>query len=475
MNEAIAGISMQTKWAEMSPLPEQVRNRDKLPDNAISFVPDCMEELVDIGLQTTQAHPDNLILGLLSFIVPLAGGARICLSSADKTGETVRPYFLIIGPSGVGKTVIVTRFVPPLLYDLENEIADENEIQKTRKQEFETELKSLGRSKEEQPRRVNLESKLADIQLSHKTYLVESATSEGLARAFEHGSSPLTILDEFGALLKRAERSDHTRGFVDMLTQIADRGSTKARITKGDDPPALLKNLSLSILATTTPEDLQKETALSLLRGGHLARYIISYVTEARSLPDRDYLTIAEMETFKRWGVAIGAAAQTHGGRFELSSDAETYLREYRKTISENFVETVNSGGPDGGTIIRLIRQAKAFSLLLHLAGNETREKEQISKKTMQQACGLVNYYHERHHHRLMDYLRHGEEQARRINISERILKYLRQHDGRQSLRQVYRYLHLKKNTTVEVLKYLEAQNMVRFDDDDDDNDIVCL
>jgi len=466
MIEAAVSIEEQL----ISPQQED-RNMDILPENAIVFLPDSMKKLVDIGLQTTQAQPDNLILGLLSFIVPLAGGAIICLSSADKTGETLRLYFLIIGPSGVGKTIIVTKFVPLLLHDLENEIADANAIKKTRKQEIETKLKSLGRSKKDQTRRGDLESELADIQLSHKTYVMESATSEGLVRAFEYGSTLLGILDELGALLKRAERSDHTRGFVDMLTQIADRGSTKARITKGDDPPALLKNLSLSILATTTQEDLPRGTALSLLRGGHLARYTVSYVTEARSLPDRDYLTTAEMETVKRWGEAIRAAAQKHDRRFELSPGAELYLREYKQTISTKFVEAVNSGEPDGGAIIRLIRQAKAFSLLLHLADDETRENEQVSKKTMQQACGLVNYYHERHHHRLMDYLNHGEDQARQMNIGERILKYLRQNDGKQSLRQVYKYLHLKRDITMEVIKYLEAKNMVQMDD----NDIVCL
>ena len=166
----------------------------------------------------------------------------------------------------------------------------------------------------------------------------------------------MVILDEFGALLKRAERSEHTRGFVDMLTQVADRGSAKGRITKGDDPPALLSNLSLSVFGTTTPEDLPRGTALSLLRGGHLARYTICYITEARHLPDRDYLTTNETETIKMWGEAIQAAAKKHDGWFVLSPGAEHYLREYRQTISESFVVAVNSGEPDGGAIIRLVR-----------------------------------------------------------------------------------------------------------------------
>ncbi len=463
-----AAISLE----EQTMTPRQKSNISMLPENATVFLPASMRQLVDIGLKTTQAHQDNLVLGLLSFIVPLACGARICSSSEDERGETVRIYILVMGPSGVGKTIVITIFVPALLYDLESQIADTNKELKVRKQEIETKLKSLGRAKEDQLSRNKLETELTDIQLSHKTYLIEGATAEGLFRALEHGSTPLVVLDEFGALLKRAERSEHTRGFVDMLTQIADRGSAKGRIIKGDDPPALLNNLSLSIFAATTPEDLQRDTALSLLRGGHLARYTISYVTEARPLPDRDYLTRDEIEAVKTWGIAIRTAAQKHEGRFELSQGAERYLREYKQTISQQFVEAVNSGEPDGGAIVRLVRQAKSFSLLLHLGGEKTRKDEKISRETMAQACGLTSYYFTSHHQRLMDYLEHGEDQARRMNISERILRYLQKNGGRLKQRQIYKHLHLKKDVTYEVLKFMEAQKSVRIEDG---GAIVCL
>jgi len=210
-----------------------------------------------------------------------------------------------------------------------------------------------------------------------------------------------------------------------------------------------------------------------LLRGGHLARYTICYITEARHLPDRDYLTQEESGLIKKWGESIRIASRDHGGRFVLSPAAKNYLDEYRQVISQDFVEAVNSGEPDGGAIVRLVGQAKTYSLLLHLA-SEKRGSEIISLETIKQACGLAGYYFNRHHQRFMDYLEQGEEQARKKNISERIFEYLQKpgNDGQKSIRDIYRTLHLKKEVTVQILKLLEKEKMIKITGD---NHVVCI
>ena len=58
------------------------------------------------------------------------------------------------------------------------------------------------------------------------------------------------------------------------------------------------------------------------------------------------------------------------------------------------------------------------------------------------------------------------------MNISERILRYLQKNGGRLKQRQIYKHLHLKKDVTYEVLKFMEAQKSVRIEDG---GIIVCL
>jgi len=452
--------------AQKSTVIEWPEEDVSLPETAINLIPASMKEIVEIGLKTTHAHADNLILGLLSFIVPIAGAVSICSSEDDHQGERLRLYNLILGPSGVGKTIVITRFVPALLYDLEEETKSLNDLCREQRQSLESELKTLSRNSEDKARRQQIENDLNNLQVSYRTCLLDSATPEGLFKALEHKSTPLVILDEFGATLKRAEKSEHTRGFIDMLTQIADRGSAKGRITKGDDPPVLVPDISLSILATTTTEDLPQKSALSLLRGGHLARYTISYVTEGRLLPDRDYLLESEIRTLRRWRDDIKQAVDQRSGRFVLSSQASSHLQDFKQSISAEFVEAINSGEPDGGSIVRLIRKAKSFSLALHLGDDRSRRNKEISLETMQQACALTTYYHQQHHFSLMTFLNHGEKYSQNLNIGKRILKYLKQVDGRASIREVYKYLHLKKATAMTVLTMLEGQTLVKIEDE---------
>ena len=109
--------------------------------------------------------------------------------------------------------------------------------------------------------------------------------------------------------------------------------------------------------------------------------------------------------------------------------------------------------------------------MLLHLGG-ETQDNQEINRETVAKACGLVGYYFTNHHQQLMVYLKHGDSQARKMNISERILKHLKKNGGRLTVREIYRPLNLKKGITHEVLKTLESKKMVSFEDK---KTVVCI
>jgi hypothetical protein len=445
------------------PEPEHL---DSQPETAADLLPDSMRELVEIGLRTTHAGRDVLTLGLLALTVPLAGGVKLRASINDMDGTAPRLYALLVGPSGCGKSVVAERFQPVLLADLDARIDAANDKIKEERRELESQLKALGRSAADREAAARINNQLAERALSFKTHSIESATPEGLFRALEHDSTPLVLLDEFGALLSRAERSEREQGFLDMLTSIHDRGSAKPRITKGDDPPRTVSNISLSILATTTAEDLPQQRALSMLRGGHLARYVTCCVETARPFPDRKHLTLQEKDFCKVWRDHVIDKVALHQGRFTLSSDAAACLGEYRQAISEQFVTAINSGESDGGTIARLVGRASNFALLLHL-GDMAANSGTINRETIEQACGIATYYHSKHHSRLMSYIRLGEDRTKQSSIGLRIIQALRRWGGKADVRTVYRNLHLSKTVATSVLAGLVQDGRVRYADDD--------
>jgi hypothetical protein len=437
-------------------------HQDKLPPDARAYLPAPMRTIIDMLMQNTHATPDALTLGLFSLMIPLLQGSRVHTSKADPNGETVRIYVLIIGPSGVGKTIVISRAEPALLGDLQQALEEKEQEKTLQRQHLEIELQNIGRGKEDRERRKQITRELLELEPSHATMWLESATREGLYRVLETGSAVMILLDEFGALLNRAERSEKDRDMVDSLTQIADRGAFRPRALKSEAPPRTVRDVSISICATTTPEDLPQHNTMHLLRGGHVARYMPCYITEARPLPERDYLTAAETRSLRTWRDSVLAAVSRHNHSFYLSAEARAVLGEYRRNVSDRYVQAANSGDADSGAIVRLIRQAKSISLLLHLGDPANHnQQDEISAATMQQACNLSDYYHRRHHARLLHFAQHGEERAQQHTLGQRIISHLEQNGGRGAARDIYRALHIRADVCRCALEGLEQSGHV--------------
>lgn len=442
-------------------LDDNHQDQDQLPLDARAYLPAPMRTIIDMLMQSTHATPDALALGLFSLMVPLLQNCKVHTSRADPNGETLRIYVLIIGPSGVGKTVIISRLEPAILGDLQQALEEEEQDKAQQRQLLELELQSLGRGKEDRERRDQINRELLELEPSHATMWLESATREGLYRVLETGSAVMILLDEFGALLGRAERSEKDRDMVDSLTQIADRGAFRPRALKSESPPRTVRDVSISICATTTPEDLPQHNTMHLLRGGHVARYMPCYITEARPLPERDYLTADETRSLRTWRDSVMAAVSRHKHSFYLSAEARAVLNEYRRDVSDRYVQAANSGDADSGAIVRLIRQAKSISLLLHLGDPANHTHHEISAPTMQAACRLSDYYHRRHHARLLHFAQHGEERAQQHTLGQRIISHLEQNGGRGTARDIYRALNVRADVCRCALEGLEQSGHV--------------
>jgi|GEM_PF-3311089 len=442
-------------------LDDNHHDKDQLPPDARAYLPAPMRSIINMAMQSTHATPDALILGLFSLMVPLLQSSRVHSSKADPNGETVRLFTLIIGPSGVGKTIVVSRLEPALLGDLQKILEDEEQQKALERQQLEIELQNIGRGKDDRERREQITRELLELEPSHATMWLESATREGLYRVLETDSAVMILLDEFGALLNRAERSEKDRDMVDSLTQVADRGAFRPRALKSEAPPRTVRDVSISICATTTPEDLPQHNTMHLLRGGHVARYMPCYITEARPLPERDYLTADETRSLRTWRDSILAAVSRHSHSFYLSAEARAVLSEYRRDVSERYVQAANSGDADSGAIVRLIRQAKSISLLLHLGDPANHAHDEISAPTMQAACSLSDYYHKRHHARLLHFAQHGEQQAQQHTLGQRIISHLEQTGGRATARDIYRNLHIRADVCRCALEGLEQSGHV--------------
>lgn len=436
-------------------------HQDKLPPDARAYLPAPMRSIVGIATETTHAICDAIILGILAMMVPLIKGSRIHTSRSDPKGETVRQYFIVVGPSGTGKTVVFSRLERDLLGDLQRILEEREQEKALQRQHLETELQNIGRGKEDRERREQITRELLELKPSYETLYMESATPEGLYRVAEAGSAFCIFLDEAGALFKRAERSEKDRGLLDMITQTADSGSIRARILKSEAPPRTVRDVSMSVFATTTPEDLPQHNTMQLLRGGHLARYMTCYITEARPLPERDYLTTAETQSLRTWRDSVLAAVSRHNHSFYQSTEARAVLNEYRRDVSDRYVQAANSGDADSGAIVRLIRQAKSISLLLHLGDPANHNHDEISAATMQQACNLSDYYHRRHHARLLHFAQNGELRAQQHTMGQRIISHLEQNGGRGAARDIYRALHIRADVCRCALEGLEQSGHV--------------
>ena len=435
---------------------------DPLPPQAKDCLPPAMRTITDLIEGCSQTPTDIIALALTVFTIPFLEGA-VLKKSKDDLGRPPRVMVSVIGPSGCGKTTPLER-LRFLYQDLEDVIAEENKARTKTVYHLQAKLK-----KEKDPFNiVNLREAIDENKLRHKVYQCQTGTRQGLCRMFGDGSSPLIVLDEIGRFINRADRGGTEADNMDCLTELADAGTIRPPLLKGQDtegPTKTIYDISFSLYGTTTSEDLPQGKAKKLLIGGFFSRQTLGIIDEVNPFPEKNYLTRDEMQRLTIWRDTIMKACQDADYAFTLSDGATAILKDYRAKISSKFVISANSAEHHSGQIIRRVKQAEDIALIFHCADPETNKNKYVSGATATQATLFVDYFHERHHPKFLRFIEQGKSEAHRHAVGDRILKHLSKNDGRMSLRNLYRGLRLRKKVCVVAVSYLESKKLIQTKD----------
>lgn len=232
--------------------------KDPCVDFSVELLPTILRDYVQVLQLKTEAHPSMLVASILTMISAEIG-KRAWVESHERLYPNV--WFLCIAGSGRFKTTALR---------LGSRIASTKDVKVIRELRY---LQGSLKHETDKEKKLQILQEIDDNRKLQRRWEPEGGSLRAFLERISLGGTPGIYLSEFGSFLRTISK-EYNSGFKQMLTNLYDvpeSGSYETH-TSGSfyyDRPYF------SLCGMSTPEWLQKETALDDAIGGFYARFLL--------------------------------------------------------------------------------------------------------------------------------------------------------------------------------------------------------
>ncbi len=362
-----------------------------------------------------QADVDTIALAHLPVLCVLAGGATVYDTATASTGTPLIVYVGVFFKSGGGKTSTIKAVEEHWISWLEKHYSELQEKNEELEAELRMKLKMMGKSKEEQAIAIDISNQLRELK-TQPDVVLDGATAEGLEEAYMADSIPLVIQDNFGKVLRAAEKNEHYGNLLRMLDNIFDSGRFSQKRTKSGGRAKQIRARGLGgyFASTIGDSNLKPKDIKDNIENGFFNKMLITMQDKIeKDLPFDTSLPISEsilVETFAKNFREFGL-----NRNFVLSRNALELYRQFHRDIGEEYKRRYNNDEDLAGMVIRQLKLSKRIACLYEISFKcETSnianpddwdsEREEISVDSMRMAINLLQYLKAVHIPKIMQY-----------------------------------------------------------------------
>ncbi len=392
---------------------EQI-NWSSIPDIEDCFPSALMHHIKKLDA-TLQADIDTIALAHLPVLCVLGGGATIYDTPTASTGTPLIIYVGVFFKSGGGKTSTIKGIEEHWLTWLDKHYSELQEQGEQLEEEIKLKLKMMGKSKEEQAIAQDLTNQLREIK-TQPDVVLDGATAEGLEETYLAGSIPLVVQDNFGKILRSAEKNEHYANLLRVLDNIFDSGRFSQKRTRsgGRAKQIQARGLGGYFASTIGDGNLKPKDIRDNIENGFFNKMLITIQDKLeKDLPLNTSLPMSEaieIEEFAKKFRDFGTSRD-----FVLSAGALDLYREFHSEIGAEYKRRYNNEEDLAGMIIRQLKLSKRVACLYEISSKcetavpitfigEEPERETISVESMGLAINLLQYLRAVHIPKIMQY-----------------------------------------------------------------------